>query len=79
MSDSEMSKGTVTYNPEGKRRAGRPKAKWIDAVENNVRKAGVRNWRTEAKDRVGWRRIVEEDKYICRAVVPLMMIMMMMM
>jgi hypothetical protein len=57
-----MSKQIMNYNPEWKRRAGRPKAKWIDAVANAVRKAGVRNWRMEAKDRDGWQRILEEAK-----------------
>jgi hypothetical protein len=27
-----------------------------------MRKAGVRNWRMEAKDRDGWQRILEEAK-----------------
>jgi hypothetical protein len=27
-----------------------------------MRSAGVRNWRMEAKDRDGWRRILEEAK-----------------
>jgi hypothetical protein len=29
---------------------------------NDVKKAGVRNWRIKAKDRDGWRRILEEAK-----------------
>jgi hypothetical protein len=45
-----------------KRRAGRPKAKWIDAVDNDMRKAGVRHWRMEAKDTDGWWRVMEETK-----------------
>jgi hypothetical protein len=52
----------VNYNPERKRRVGRPKASWIDAVDNDMRKAGVRNLRMEAKHRVGWWRILEEAK-----------------
>jgi hypothetical protein len=51
MSDSEISKQIMNYNPEGKRRAGRPNARWIDAVESDMRTASVRNWRMEAKDR----------------------------
>jgi hypothetical protein len=43
MSDSDLSKQIMKYNPEGKRRAGRPKARWTDAVDNDMRKAGVRN------------------------------------
>jgi hypothetical protein len=47
----------MNYNPEEKRRAEKPNARWLDAVDN-MRKAGV-NRRMEAKDRDGWRRILE--------------------
>jgi hypothetical protein len=62
MSDSEMSKRIMNYNTERKRRAGNPKARarWIDAVDTDMRNVGVRNWRKEAKDRDGRRRILEE-------------------
>jgi hypothetical protein len=33
----------MNYNPEGKKRARRPEARWIDAVDNDVRKASVTN------------------------------------
>jgi hypothetical protein len=38
ISDSEMSKRIMNYNPEGKRRTGRPKARWTDAVDNDMRR-----------------------------------------
>jgi hypothetical protein len=53
MNGSEMSKQIMNYNPEGERRGGRPKARWIGALDNDMRKAGVGNWRMEAKDRDG--------------------------
>jgi hypothetical protein len=62
MSDSEMSKLIMNYSPEGEKRARSPKAICIDTVDNDMRKAGVRNWRMEAKDRDGWCRILEESK-----------------
>jgi hypothetical protein len=52
----------TNYNLEGKGRVRTTKARWIDAVDKAMRKAGVRNWGTEAKDREGWRRILEEAK-----------------
>jgi hypothetical protein len=58
MSDSEMSKQIMNYNPVGERKAGKQKARLIDAVKNDMRNAGVRNWRMEAKDRDGWWRIL---------------------
>jgi hypothetical protein len=38
MIDSEMPKRIMNYNVEGKRRVGRPKARWSDAVEKDMRK-----------------------------------------
>jgi hypothetical protein len=37
---------------------------------------GIRNWRMETKERVGYRRILEEAKDHLRAVVPLRMVVM---
>jgi hypothetical protein len=53
MSDSGMSKQIMSYNKEGKRKAERPKERWIDAVDSDMRKAGFRNCRIDAKDRDG--------------------------
>ena len=44
------------YNPQGKRRVGKPKVRWTDVVNNDMRKA--------RGDRRGWRRIVEGAKAI---------------
>jgi hypothetical protein len=52
----------MNYNPEGKKRAGRPKTRWIDAADNDMRKSGFRNWRMELR-------------LIYRDVVPLTMMM----
>jgi hypothetical protein len=36
----------------GRRRAGKPRTRWIDAVEEDAKKLmGVRNWKRAAKDR----------------------------
>jgi hypothetical protein len=53
----------VTLNmPEGRRRAGRPNLRWMDGVIKDAEKLGDRNWRTMARDRDGWRRILESAK-----------------
>lgn len=44
----------MNYNPEGKRRLEKLKARWIIVVNNDMRKRGIRNWRTEAKVRDTW-------------------------
>jgi len=48
--------------PEGRRRAGRPKLRWIGGVKKDAEKLGVRNWRARARDRDDWRRLLESAK-----------------
>jgi hypothetical protein len=50
------------YKPGGRRRVGRPRSRWIDGVENDLRTILVKRWRTVAKDREEWRRIVREAR-----------------
>jgi hypothetical protein len=47
--------------PEGRRRVGRPNLRWL-GVTKNAERLGVRNWRSKAKDRDGWRRLLESAK-----------------
>ena len=52
MSDSEMPQRIINYNSHGSRKVASPKVQCIDIVSNGTKEAGVRNWRTEARDRV---------------------------
>jgi transcription termination factor 2 len=47
---------------EGRRGRGRPRLRWINDVEDDLRKPGVKRWRTKALDRVEWTSIVREGK-----------------
>ena len=46
-------------NPEGRRRVGRPNLRWMDGVMRDADRLGVRNWKSKAKDRDGWRQLLE--------------------
>jgi hypothetical protein len=48
----------MNYNPEGKRRLEKLKARWIIVFNNDMRKRGIRNWKIEAKDRDTWWKIL---------------------
>jgi hypothetical protein len=47
---------------EGRRGRGRPRLRWIKDVEDDLRKLGVKRWRTKALDRVEWTSIIREAK-----------------
>jgi hypothetical protein len=47
---------------EGRRGRGRPRLRWINDVEDYLRKLGVKRWRTKALDREEWAPIVREGK-----------------
>jgi hypothetical protein len=47
---------------EGRRGRGRPRLRWINDVEDYLRKLVVKRWRTKGLDRVEWASIVREGK-----------------
>jgi hypothetical protein len=47
---------------EGRRGRGRPSLRWIDDVEDDLRKHGVKRWRAKALDREEWASIIREVK-----------------
>jgi hypothetical protein len=49
-------------NEIGIRGRGRPRLRWINDVEDDLRKLGVKRWRTKALDRVERASIIREAK-----------------
>jgi hypothetical protein len=47
---------------EGRRGRGRPRVRWINDVEDDLRRIGVRRWRMKALDREEWTSIVKGAK-----------------
>ena len=47
---------------EGRRGKGRPKLRWINDVEDDLRKLGVKRWRKKALDREEWASVIREGK-----------------
>jgi hypothetical protein len=47
---------------EGRRGRGRPRLRWINDMEDDLRKLGVKRWRAKGFGRVEWASIVREGK-----------------
>jgi hypothetical protein len=45
-----------------KRRKGRPRMRWLDDVESDLKEMEVKEWKEKMRDREQWRLVVEEVK-----------------
>jgi hypothetical protein len=45
-----------------KRRKGRPRKRWLDDVESDLKKMKAKGWKEKMRNREQWRLVVEEAK-----------------
>jgi hypothetical protein len=62
MEDNAMPKRMLKGRLYFKRRKGRHKMRWLDDVENDLKKMEVKGWKERMRDREQWRLVVEEAK-----------------
>jgi transcription termination factor 2 len=62
MEDSRMPKRAMGEKIYTRRKRGRPKVRWLDGVQEDLREMGIEGWRRKAQDKDQWRRIAEEAK-----------------
>lgn len=62
MADTRMPKRIYKASMTGRRLQGRPRNRWKDEVEADLRKMDVRVWKRTAADRVQWREVVQQAK-----------------
>ena len=55
MAADRVPKKVLHAKPEGSRSVGRPRLRWMDDVETDLRLLGIRRWREKALDRDRWR------------------------
>jgi hypothetical protein len=50
--------------PEGRRSVGRPKMRWLDDAEKDLRKMRISGWRGKARRRDEWKSVLREVKVL---------------
>jgi hypothetical protein len=60
MYDDRTMKKVFMGKPGGRRKAGRPKLRWMDCIENDLKSMGVQRWRKKTEDRSIWAIILKE-------------------
>jgi hypothetical protein len=61
MEDNAIPKRMLKGRLYSKRRKGRPRMRWLDNVESDLKKE-VKGWNEKLRDREQWRLVVEEAK-----------------
>jgi hypothetical protein len=57
-------KKLTEWEPCSSRSVGKPRLRWIDQVEEDLKKMKVRNWRKKCKDRRMWNEIIKQAKRV---------------
>jgi hypothetical protein len=60
MDDERMVKRVFPRNPGGRRKPRRPRLRWLDCVEDDLKTLGVKRWRKRAEDCEEWAIILKE-------------------
>ncbi|KAJ4433533.1 hypothetical protein ANN_15842 [Periplaneta americana] len=64
MKEDRLVKKALNGKIEDIRRRGRPRTRWLDAVENDLREMEVKRWKKTAEDREAWANIMKEAKVL---------------
>jgi hypothetical protein len=67
MEDEQMPKRLLYAKTSGRRNVGRPRSRWLDDVNTDARRMGIRMWRRKASDIEEWRKLLTEANTLsCR-------------
>ncbi|KAF2894899.1 hypothetical protein ILUMI_11277 [Ignelater luminosus] len=58
----QMTRKITEWEPDVRRPKGRPKTRWREQVEQDLRIMEVKNWNKPCRDRKAWRQVVSNTK-----------------
>jgi hypothetical protein len=64
MSEDRVIRKQYMCKPEGRRSVGRPKMRWLDDIEEDLRKMRISGWRGKARIRDEWKSVLREVKVL---------------
>jgi hypothetical protein len=62
MEDFRLRKEILNAKLDKKQKIGRPKLRWFDDVQTDIRTLGIKRWMYNVQDRLEWARITREAK-----------------
>jgi hypothetical protein len=62
MNNDRTPKKIFNTKPDGARSSGRPKLRWEDGVEQNMRILGLKNWKEIALNRDEWAQLLKKAR-----------------
>jgi hypothetical protein len=64
MGHGRIVKKTFEGKPERRRRIGRPRLRWLEDVEKDLREMKVKRWQQKARNRAQWASVIKDAKAV---------------